>query len=98
MNLLEAEQILELPKKYTNTDVKKNYRRLAMIYHPDKCTLPDANERFTKLNEAHVFILKNQDNFDFFKMFSFAKNSLFNNKITKKKMIITLSPKEYIKG
>ena len=56
MNLFEARQILELPDTFDQELIKKNYHRLAIKYHPDKCKDPDASEKFMKLNEAHQFL------------------------------------------
>ena len=37
--------------------VRKAYRRLAMLLHPDKCALPDAEQAFKKLSQAfHSFV------------------------------------------
>ena len=57
MYLEDAIRILGLTKNYTPDDIKKNYKRLAMKYHPDKggdCDL------FQELNMAYTFINKNQ--------------------------------------
>ena len=95
MNLQTAKIILELPENYNLDILKKNYHRLAKLHHPDKCNNPDATSRFTQLNDAYSFMLKNVNvnvpNFnDILKTF----NSFFKNNFTKKKMIITLTPKE----
>ena len=99
MNLQTAKIILELPENYNLDILKKNYHRLAKLHHPDKCNNPDATSRFTQLNDAYSFMLKNVNvnvpNFnDILKTF----NSFFKNNFTKKKMIITLTPKEYLSG
>jgi hypothetical protein len=57
MYLEDAIRILQLSTDYTPDDIKKNYKRLAMKYHPDKgggCDL------FQELNTAYTFINKNQ--------------------------------------
>ena len=55
MNLLKAEQTLELKKGYSENDIKQNYRRLVMKYHPDKCKDPNSEECFIKIQKAYEF-------------------------------------------
>ena len=57
MNLIEAKILLELPKKYTDEIIKKNYRRLILQFHPDKNKEPHANEKFAKINEAYKLLI-----------------------------------------
>ena len=46
--------MLGVPKTATQTEIKKAYRKLALIQHPDKCPdNPQANENFLKLNKAY---------------------------------------------
>jgi DnaJ-class molecular chaperone len=45
---------LEVPETASGEDIKKSYRRLSMIYHPDKNkNNPDATAKFQKINEAY---------------------------------------------
>ena len=47
-------EILECPETSTIDEIKKSYRRLSMIYHPDKNkNNPDATSKFQKINEAY---------------------------------------------
>ncbi len=46
-------EILEVDKKASQEDIKFAYRRLAMLYHPDKNKLPEAEEMFKKIAEAY---------------------------------------------
>ena len=41
-------EVLGVPKEQ---DIKKAYRKLALKYHPDKNSAPDAEEKF-KVNES----------------------------------------------
>ena len=44
-------EILECPETSTIDEIKKSYRRLSMIYHPDKNkNNPEATAKFQKIN------------------------------------------------
>ena len=46
-------EILEVDKKASQEEIKSAYRRLAMLYHPDKNKLPEAEEMFKGIAEAY---------------------------------------------
>jgi DnaJ-class molecular chaperone len=47
-------EILEIPENSTVDEIKKSYRRLSMMYHPDKNkNNPDATSKFQKISEAY---------------------------------------------
>lgn len=47
-------EILEIPEKAGADEIKKSYRRLSMLYHPDKNkNNPDATAKFQKISEAY---------------------------------------------
>ncbi|MDO9516906.1 MAG: DnaJ domain-containing protein [Methanosarcinaceae archaeon] len=46
-------EILEVDKKASQKNIKSAYRRLVMLYHPDKNKLPEAEEMFKKIAEAY---------------------------------------------
>lgn len=46
-------EVLGVPRDATADQIKKAYRRLAMKYHPDVATEPDAADRFKKIGEAY---------------------------------------------
>lgn len=50
----EAFQILQLNPNADAAEITAAYRKLALKYHPDKCALPDANERFIEIREAYL--------------------------------------------
>lgn len=59
---LDALTMLDLKPGATIQDVKKSYRELALIWHPDK--VPDqvkerATNKFTKINEAYTWLNQN---------------------------------------
>ncbi len=55
-----------MPKNYHNVlgvkddasedEIKKAYRKLAMLYHPDKNNSKDAEEKFKEINEAYAVL------------------------------------------
>jgi len=46
-------EILEVDKKASPENIKSAYRRLVMLYHPDKNKLPEAEEMFKGIAEAY---------------------------------------------
>jgi DnaJ-class molecular chaperone len=47
-------EILEVPETSSIDEIKKSYRRLSMMYHPDKNkNNPDATAKFQKISEAY---------------------------------------------
>jgi DnaJ-class molecular chaperone len=46
-------EILDVGKKASQEDIKSAYRRLVMLYHPDKNKLPEAEEIFKGIAEAY---------------------------------------------
>ena len=60
MNGMNAKKILELNDNYTESEIKKNYKRLIMLYHPDKCSLSDASEKFNEIQSAYKFLTKTE--------------------------------------
>ena len=57
MNYDKAIFILELPKQFDREILKNQYKKLARKYHPDKCKLNDANEKFVLVSDAYQFLL-----------------------------------------
>lgn len=54
-------KILGIQKDATETEIKKAYRKLAIIHHPDKNPDdPDAAERFKEIQEAHETLSDSQ--------------------------------------
>ncbi len=40
--------------------IKKQFRMLALMYHPDKNNSPDSSEKFRKINEAYQYLLNHE--------------------------------------
>ena len=49
-------QILELEQSASIEDIKRNYRRLAKKYHPDKSKDPASVSKFEKINSAYEIL------------------------------------------
>ena len=46
-------KLLGVPNDADEVVIKKAYKKLALIYHPDVNKVPDAQERFIEINEAY---------------------------------------------
>ena len=57
MNYPRALGILGVNPDFTNDSLKKEYKRLAMKYHPDKCKGTDS-DKFVEINEAYTYLTK----------------------------------------
>lgn len=58
MNKIHACKILEIdPKNINESIVKKQYRALALLYHPDKSKHENSKELFQKVHEAYKYLL-----------------------------------------
>lgn len=60
-------KILELNKDASLEDIKKSYKKLAMIWHPDKNpNNKEAEEKFKEINEAHSVLsdTEKRENYD----------------------------------
>jgi len=56
--LENARSTLKLPGEVTLNDIKRSYRRLALKYHPDKNSLPDAQSKFQAVKEAYGVLVE----------------------------------------
>ncbi|KAJ1686895.1 hypothetical protein LUZ63_018285 [Rhynchospora breviuscula] len=52
---------LKLPFDVSTDDVKKQYRKLSLLVHPDKCKHPQAKEAFGALAKAQQLLLDPQE-------------------------------------
>ncbi|CAM8949641.1 hypothetical protein QQ045_018240 [Rhodiola kirilowii] len=58
---LNAFEYLNLPFDATLDDVKRQYRKLSLLVHPDKCKHPQAKDAFGALAKAQQLLLDTQE-------------------------------------
>jgi len=46
-------EVLGLPRNASDEEIKKTFRKLAKLYHPDRNSEPGAEDKFKEINEAH---------------------------------------------
>lgn len=49
-------KILDIDKTSTQEDIKKAYKNLALLWHPDKNNSPEAPDRFKEISEAYQIL------------------------------------------
>ena len=51
-------KVLGLDEKADEATIKKAFKKLALLYHPDRNSnnVEEATERFKQINEAHTFL------------------------------------------
>ena len=55
-------EILNLPEGATKGQIKKSYRKLVKLYHPDVTDDPNAHEKYLEINQAYEALLDPQPN------------------------------------
>ncbi len=53
-------EILNLPEGATKAQIKKSYRQLVKLYHPDVTDDPNAHEKYLEINQAYEALLDPQ--------------------------------------
>jgi curved DNA-binding protein CbpA len=57
VNSEDPYEILGLPKSSSLQQIEKQYRKLALQFHPDKNDSPGAEDMFKKINQAHETLI-----------------------------------------
>lgn len=73
-------QILQITNKATATEIKKAFRKLALIHHPDKKQIPaEGSEKFNEILEAYLILSdkKQKAQFDLSRISNRSKDSVF---------------------
>jgi hypothetical protein len=65
MNYLKATTYLELEDDININSIKKQYRKLALKYHPDKNSSPEAAIRFLEISESYEFLCEYYQSADY---------------------------------
>ena len=47
-------------QSWTEADLKRQYKRSALLYHPDKNRSPEATEQFQRIQESYEYLMKHQ--------------------------------------
>jgi DnaJ family protein B protein 4 len=56
MDNIDYYKILEIEKTASDNDIKKAYKKLALKWHPDKNSAPNAAEKFRQISEAYSIL------------------------------------------
>ena len=83
MNYNDACILLEIKDELTIEILKRQYRRKALQYHPDKNKSDDASDKFNNIKNAYEFLLKYLDKPNFDEDFINPFENIVNNEYTK---------------
>jgi DnaJ-class molecular chaperone len=85
MNLYD---ILEIKHNATENEIKKAYRRLALLYHPDKNLNSNTHEKFQKIQYAYEILIDAKTRIEYCKLNNIEQNNfvdllqkLFNGRL-----------------
>eukprot|EP00698_Gefionella_okellyi_P018750 TRINITY_DN5659_c0_g1_i1.p1 TRINITY_DN5659_c0_g1~~TRINITY_DN5659_c0_g1_i1.p1 ORF type:complete len:394 (+),score=95.75 TRINITY_DN5659_c0_g1_i1:51-1184(+) len=49
-------EVLEVSSDASADDIKRTYKKLALVWHPDRCSDPEATQRFQEISEAYTVL------------------------------------------
>jgi thiamine pyrophosphate-dependent acetolactate synthase large subunit-like protein len=61
MTITDYYELLGIPADSSTDEIKKAYRKMARMYHPDINPAPDAKDHFIIITEAYEFLIANHD-------------------------------------
>jgi hypothetical protein len=61
MTITDYYEILGIPLNSSTDEIKKAYRKMARMYHPDINPAPDSKDHFILITEAYEFLIANHD-------------------------------------
>lgn len=66
MNYKKAMQVLEMDslKDYSTEEIRKQYKLLALQYHPDKNITENTTEKFQLIHEAYNYLIKYDEDYE----------------------------------
>jgi len=73
VSFIDPFDILNISYNSTEEQIKRKYRSIAMLIHPDKCTLPDSSDAFNILEKAYKFLINPETKYNFKNILSTAK-------------------------
>ena len=73
VTFIDPFDILNISYNSTEEQIKRKYRAIAMIIHPDKCSLPEAPDAFHILEKAYKFLINPETKYNFKNILSRAK-------------------------
>lgn len=59
-NYINPYDILELPAEATDLEIKKKFRELSLMVHPDKCKHPKAADAFSMVERAYKMLVDSE--------------------------------------
>ena len=58
MDVSDCYKILDVPESASEDTLKKQFKRLALQYHPDRNKSPDATKKFIEIKKAYEILSK----------------------------------------
>ena len=75
---MDLYSILQVEQNCTETQIKKAYHKLALLYHPDKCKDIDASDKFQKISYAYEILINPKTRQEYCKLSNNDQNNFVN--------------------